>query len=105
MIDGKLEYLELWEILVPTRSTYGTKFTLDHHLYWESKVCEVTGGLTLMPTVTGRWANTQETSIPMRLAATFEVFAAIMKKTQQHYNQAAVLGYRVSDMALIWRRA
>ena len=117
--------MELWEILVPTTWNDGTPIKLKHHKAWDKKVKAITGGLTLMTPAKGQWvsptgANYDERVIPVRLAVNSTYVSStvsgpntailprpigdIMRLTCEHYDQLAIMCYRVSDLVYIWNR-
>jgi hypothetical protein len=97
---------DLWEILVPTVGNDGKPFRLRRdHKPWDAKVQAISGGLTLMPVVNGRWAykgdEFKERMIPVRVRATREEMEKIVDMTLEHYNQIAVMAYRVADEVIL----
>jgi hypothetical protein len=92
----------MWEILVPTVANDGTPFRLRRdHKPWDAKVQKITGGMTLMPVLNGKWqhegAEYHERMIPVRVVATREQMMEIVRMTAEHYNQIAVMAYKVYD--------
>lgn len=89
----------LWEILVPCG------FALSHHHKWDDFVRSQAGGLTLLRSVKGQWVNDgklyADRVIPVRIACDKEIIVRIMKFTREHYNQKAVMAYKLSDEVLI----
>ena len=118
--------MELWEILVPTQWNDGTPIKLKHHKQWDEKVKAITGGLTILTPAKGQWVaptgtNFDERMIPVRFAVeqdwlTFTTTSSvtppqpprkvkeIMRITCKHYDQLAVMCYRVADVTFIWNR-
>ena len=97
---------QLWEILVPTVQNDGKPFRLKgHHKPWDAKVQAIIGGLTLMPVINGRWSyrgmEFKERMIPVRLMATREEMDLIVEMTLEHYDQHAVMAYKVSDEVIL----
>lgn len=93
--------LELWEILVPTSMPGKDRLRRSHHEAWDRKVSKISSGLTLLPKVFGKWIDSKEQSIPVRIACTAAQMMQIGRITIDHYQQDAVLYWRVSDYAVI----
>ncbi len=98
--------MELWEILVPTQSNEGKPFRTRFHRVWDNKVRAITGGLTIMAPVKGQWKSLTgelfvERVIPVRIACTEDQIREIVNITIKHYDQLAVMAYRISDKCLI----
>ena len=94
--------LELWEILVPV------EFDLYFHQQWDEKVSKIIGGVTLLQPLKGRWLAgeeiVRESMIPVRLVGTREQIEQVVDLTLQHYNQASVLAYKISDDVILKNR-
>jgi len=106
-----METKELWEIFVPTkRRLEGTPIKTKFHKIWDSKVREITGGLTIYPPVKGQWVNPhdgelfEERMIPVKIACTSEQIEQIMKMTMKYYDQLAIFAYRISDCVKVMKR-
>ena len=108
------KHVALWEILVPTMMIPRKQITTlhhgvpepseileTHHQAWDEKVAKITKGLTLMPHVRGKWKDSLERSIPVRIACTAEEMKHIAEITMDHYNQDAILYWLVSGAATI----
>lgn len=99
----------MWEILVPTerRLEPGKYYTTRFHRVWDSKVREITGGLTVMAPVRGQWINPssgaffRERMIPVRIIATRDEIEKILDLTIKYYDQLAVLCYKISDEVIL----
>ena len=95
----------LWEILVPTVRNDGRFFTTKYHKVWDKKVYELTGGLTIVQPVKGKWMNDgiiyDERNIPVRIACTRDTIYDILEFTKKYYDQIAVMAFRVSDEVII----
>lgn len=99
------ESRDLWEILVPTVRNDGRPFRLRYHRVWDKRVEAISGGLTIVSPVRGRWVDKNdpeetvyaERMIPVRILCTREEIESIAKMTKEYYEQIAVLAYRVSD--------
>lgn len=96
---------ELWEILVPCAWNSGRPIRTRHHRRWDERVRAISGGLTVMKPAIGQWVNEgavyHERMIPVRIACTREQIQLIMDITAKHYEQLAVMAYRVSDEVII----
>lgn len=91
----------VWEILVPTMMNDNPVRT-KHHKEWDKKVKKITGGLTITPPTKGYWISPdgetiRERMIPVRVMCTEEEINKISDITAQHYNQDAIMFYRISD--------
>lgn len=100
---------QLWEVLVPTVRNSGKPFRTRHHRVWDLRVRRITGGLTILQPARGQWVSPQgtlfqERMIPVRIAATRKQIDQVIKITMQHYDQLAVMAYKVSDEVLIVHR-
>lgn len=96
----------LWEILVPTVRNGGTPFRTRFHRVWDKRVRKITGGLTILRPAKGQWISPdgklfEERMIPVRLACTEEQINEIADLTAAHYEQEAVMFYRVGDCVTI----
>ena len=97
---------QLWEILVPTMFNDGRPVKVAYHRKWDEKVIAISGGLTIMPVAKGQWVSEnnqlfKERMIPVRILATREEIEHIVDMTIDHYEQLAVLAYKVSDDAIL----
>ncbi len=91
----------LWEILVPTMKD-GVPVRTRFHREWDRRVRAVAGGLTIMHPARGQWIAPDgtlfsERMIPVRIMCGRDSIEKIADITAQHYNQQAVMFYRVSD--------
>lgn len=99
----------MWEILVPTerRLQPGKYYTTKYHRVWDSKVREITGGLTIMSPVRGQWMNPstgelfRERMIPVRVIATREEIEKVVDLTLKYYDQLAVLCIKISEEVIL----
>lgn len=92
----------LWEILVPTIRIDGRPIRTRFHRIWDTKIREISGGLTVMTAAKGQWINQDnelltERMIPVRIIATEEQINEIIKFTMIYYDQQAILAYKISD--------
>ena len=95
----------LWEILVPTMRNDGRPIRTRFHKVWDTKVREISGGLTIMPVAKGQWLFKdelfQERMIPVRIIATRIQMDVIIDMTLNYYEQLAVLAYKVSEEVIL----
>lgn len=103
----KTEKVELWEILVPA-SKWKTKvvFPYVHHKKWDEYVRSIAGGVTILKTGKGEWVSPDgvlhtDRVIPCRIACTSEQMDKIIDFTIAHYNQEAVMAYKISAEVII----
>ena len=99
----------LWEILVPTVRNSGKPFRTRHHKVWDCRVRRVTGGLTVLSPAKGQWVAPTgelflERMIPVRIVATRKQIEQVIQITLQHYDQIAVLCYRISEEVILTYR-
>jgi len=97
---------ELWEILVPASNNKDLKFTYEHHKEWDAFVKKITGGVTIMKTAKGQWVSPIgklyiDRMIPCRIVCNEQQISDIIDFTIEHYNQEAVLAYRVSTNVIL----
>jgi len=98
----------LYEVLVPASSP-GKRFSYEHHKKWDEFVREVSGGLTVLRGVKGEWVGPTGTlfvdrMIPVRVICTEEEIEEIINFTITHYDQEAVLAYKLSDTVLLRKK-
>ena len=97
----------LWEILVPTiRRVGGKPYKTRYHRVWDSKVREISGGLTILPVNKGQWISPKgelfvERMIPVRFLATREEAHKIVDLSLEYYDQLAILCYAVSNDVIL----
>lgn len=80
-----------------------------HHRQWDQYVYRITGGLTILRPAIGKWVSpstelVEERVIPVRIACTEEQIEKIIQFTLQHYDQEAVLYYKVTPEVYIIHR-
>ncbi len=97
---------ELWEILVPASNNKDQQFSYEHHKEWDAFVKKITGGVTIMKTAKGEWVSPNgkvyvDRMIPCRIVCTEEQMSEIIDFTIEHYNQEAVLAYRISTNVIL----
>jgi len=101
-----MKKVEMWEILVPTMSNEGKPYRTRYHKVWDKKVYEITGGLTILAPVKGKWIPKskilyEERMIPVRIVCSKEEIEKIVDFTIKYYNQIAVIAYKISDDVII----
>ena len=83
-------------------SNEGKPYRTRYHRVWDSKVHEISGGLTICPPVKGEWVNGdnlfRERMIPVKIIATESEIEKIIDMTMEYYDQLAILAYKVSDV-------
>ena len=99
----------MWEILVPAYDNKGKYFSYEHHKAWDEFVKNLTGGLTIMKTAKGQWMSSSgelytDKMIPCRIVCTKKQINVIIDFTIEHYNQEAVLAFRISDFVILRHR-
>ena len=97
---------ELWEILVPASNNKDKAFTYEHHKAWDEFVKNLTGGVTIMKTAKGQWVSPEgelyvDRMIPCRIVCNEEQISEIIDFTIEHYDQEAVLAYRISTNVIL----
>lgn len=113
--EPKHDEVAMWEILVPTvRPPTGLRqdgplphyFTTKYHQLWDAKVHKITGGLTIQQPVKGKWVAPNgevfaERMIPVRIMATRAQIEQVITMTLKHYNQQAVLCFKLSSEVIL----
>jgi hypothetical protein len=97
---------EMWEILVPASGNNDKEFTFEHHKAWDAFVKNLTGGVTIMKTAKGQWVSPHgqlyvDRMIPCRIICTKEQINKIVDFTIVHYDQEAVLAYKISSVVIL----
>ena len=101
---------ELWEILVPTIMN-DKPVRKKHHQQWDKYVRKFSGGLTVLHPVKGQWIEPDsgellnERMIPVRVACQRKDIDKIIDFTLRHYNQRAVMAYKLSTEVIIRERS
>lgn len=102
--------MELWEILVPaSNGKLKIKFSYAHHKEFDNFVKSLSGGLTVLKSAKGEWESPSgelftDRIIPVRIACSREDIEKIIDFTIEHYNQEAVMAYKLSDEVIIKHR-
>jgi len=97
----------LWQIFVPVTDNSGIEFTVLHHKKWDVKVQDISGGLTINKKSRGIWQNPitgkvfEEQVLPVLIDCDLNDMEKIMEMTLEHYNQEAVMCYKVSDEVFV----
>lgn len=99
----------LWEVLIPLASNAGEKYEESYHRVWRDYVLPRSGGLTIFPEVQGEWYNAQgklfrEAMQPVRFLSSREDLEKVIDFTLGHYQQEAVMAYKVSDEVILKER-
>lgn len=98
--------MPIYEILVPTTRNDGKYFTIRHHKIWDEHILKIAGGLTIIAPQKGKWVSNDkklfaERMIPVKIVCTSEEIEKIADITAKHYEQLAVLFYKISDEVTI----
>lgn len=96
---------QMWEILVPA-SNDEQEFSYEHHKDWDAYVRSITGGVTIMKTAKGEWLSPagklyKDRMIPCRIICNQEQISNIIDFTIEHYQQEAVLAYKISNDVIL----
>lgn len=97
------EGIIMWEIYVPTAKNGDLgHFTTKFHQMWDEKVLKISGGLTILKPAIGQWVSPhgtlfKERMIPVRIMCTEAQIEAIADVTAAHYNQIAVLYFKIGE--------
>ena len=94
----------LWEIYVPRQFNTGRPVRTRYHRLWDAKVMEISGGLSIITPIKGRWRSPdnvvyQEGMIPVQIVATEAEMRDIARITVEHYEQESVMCTLVSPHA------
>lgn len=97
---------DMWEILVPTVRNDGRPCRTRFHRAWDAKVRKISGGLTVLSPAKGQWISVdgtlfKERMIPVRILATREEIEKIVDITANHYEQLAILAYKISSEVIL----
>lgn len=98
---------ELWEVLIPTITNEGKPIRTRFHRVWDTKVRELTNGLTVLNVAKGQWVSPEgdifeERMIPVRIACTEDQLNEILEFTIKYYDQKAIFAYKISDTVKIY---
>jgi hypothetical protein len=100
------EKISLWEIFVPVTSNDEELIDAAYHRIWDEHVRSLSGGLTLLRSVTGQWVNADkkvyvEKMIPVRIACDEQTIEKIADFTAHYYHQEAVMYYEISQRVFV----
>jgi hypothetical protein len=92
----------IWEILVPTCFNDGKPIRTRFHRVWDSKVREISGGLTILTPAKGQWISPDgdlyaERMIPVRIICSRNEIEKIISLSMKYYKQKAILAYKISS--------
>jgi hypothetical protein len=101
----KNENLKVWCILIPTLKPTDVRkkhFRTRHHKVWDKFVRNISGGLTILAPSKGQWIDNDENLVeerilPVNIACTDEQLEKIIDFTLKHYEQDALMYYKVSE--------
>lgn len=94
--------IKLYEIFVPIRWNNGCKIDVSFHQQWDRRVVAITGGLTLMPQIAGKWlSDNREDMLPVRIACSPDKIRKVAKLTKDFYIQESIIYYVISDEVYI----
>jgi len=101
----------LYEILIPTTkpdSMPGKNrfFTTRYHRLWDAKVIKISKGLTVLRAARGVWVSPdgivfKERMIPVRVSCNKDQIEIIMDLAAAHYQQQAIMAYKISSEVII----
>ncbi len=94
--------INLYEIYEPTVRKSGRPIRKRFHKIWDNKVKEISGGMTILHPVKGKWTCSrgtlyEERMIPVRIACTNSQMKEICDFTAKYYEQLAVMYYKISN--------
>mgnify|MGYP003395241913 CR=1 FL=1 len=91
----------LYEILIPVADNDGKTFSNAHVTKFWDLIIATANGLTVMPNVKGFWVDGGRTftdeNTPLRVVATKDEIRFIAHQAKSHFNQLAILYYKISD--------
>ena len=104
-VNIKTQKMSLYEILVPTIINDKPVRT-KHHKNFDAKVRRISGGLTILKPAVGNWISPNgelflERMIPVRIACNEKQINTIADIAAKHYNQIAVMYYKITDNVVI----
>ena len=97
---------KLYEILVPTSRNDGRPISTRYHRIWDSKIIEISGGLTILSPARGTWVSPsnrvfKERMIPVRILCDESDISKIIDFTMEYYEQEAILAYVISEEVIL----
>lgn len=91
----------MWEIFVPTVSNEGKPFRTRYHRVWDSKVRDISNGLTIFKPAVGQWEFDgelfKERMIPVRILCTENEINLISDMTAKYYDQLAICFFKFGE--------
>jgi hypothetical protein len=101
---------DMWCILVPTHWNDEEEIDVRTHKLWDSKVRNITGGLTIHKKARGQWIAPsgkiyEEGMIPVYFAASEEQKTKIQAITCLFYHQEAVMCYKIGTDVVVMDRS
>lgn len=100
-----MDDLKLYEVLVPTIMN-GVPVKTKYHKLWDQKIIALVGGISILHPLLGKWKSSTESvvnerMILCRIACKPAQVHEIIEITKKHYNQEAVMMYKISDEVII----
>ena len=100
---------KVYEILVPTTRNDGRPISTRFHRIWDTKIMEISGGLTVLTPAKGKWVSPtdelyDERMIPVRIVCDESDINEIIDFTMDYYEQEAVLAYVISSEVILKNR-
>lgn len=100
----------LWQIYVPVYDNNGNKIPVSYHQKWDDIISDIAGGLTINKKSRGIWASQtgtifKEEMIPVLVNCSYNEMNVIAELTIRHYDQEAVMYYKVTDEIFIKRKS
>ena len=96
----------LYEILIPVADNDGHTFSNSYRKIFVDILIKETGGLSVLPTVKGFWIDKGITyadeNTPLRVICTGEDIERFAYIAKEHFNQLAILYYKISDDVVIY---
>lgn len=108
LTPDKKKKKQMWEILVPASNKI-QEFSFEHHKAWDEFVIAISGGITVMRTAKGEWVSPdnerfKDRMIPVRIKCSRKQIKRIIEFTIKHYDQQAVLAYKISSDVILKNR-
>lgn len=103
----RLPSKELWIILIPSHTQSYTLANRAYFIDWCEKVYKIAGGLTVLSEVQGQWFDkktkklVEEWNQEIQIGCTKNQIEQIADMTAVHYQQKAVMYYKISDFVKI----
>lgn len=100
----------LYQIFVPVADNDGNDFPIEHHKAWDNRVKSISGGLTINKRSRGIWQSQmtgkifEEKMIPVSIFCSSDEIKRIILMTLNHYDQQAIMCYKISDTVMIAER-